>query len=431
MGVERGLEVFGRKSNIKAEYEREIGDSARQRISVGGDMQITDKTKAYLRYEQADRLSSGTLGGSVDTRNSLVAGVKSQVLPSTEMYSEYRIEGDISGEDVVAANGVKATLNLAENFVITPSIEFLNYFEGSGKSDSIAASVGMRDTRDPNIKQLLRMETRHSDDEKFYGLNGTYIQKFSDNTTFLVQDELRFSQYQDGREDSLKNTLTLAAAHRPKLDDNYNAIYAYKWEKDDSSNTNTHILSTHQHYQINESWNVSGRLGAKKQILNQAGANHESDAVMADARASWDVTNRLSLDVHGGVLGTNGFSEYSYSVGAGVNFNVVDNVQIGAGYNFAGFVDKDLDPDGYNAKGMYLGLQLKADEALFDWLGGDERRLIDVHCEPDSRIEITDANMQARQHKQMEDCRHQHGKMSSKSVETSDFHGPRQPITQQ
>ena len=228
VGVERSLDIFGRKSNLKAEYEREIGDAARQRISVGADMQITEKTKAYIRYEQADRLSSGTLAGSVDTRNSLVAGVKAQVLPSTEMYSEYRIEGDISGEDVVAANGVKATLNLDDNFVITPSIEFLNYFEDSDKSDSIAASIGIRDTRDPDSKKLLRAETRHTDDEQFYGLKGTYIQKFNDNTTFLIQDELRFNKYDDEREDTLQNTLTLAAAHRPKLDDNYNAIYAYK-----------------------------------------------------------------------------------------------------------------------------------------------------------------------------------------------------------
>ena len=369
-------------------------------------MQITEKTKAYIRYEQADRLSSGTLAGSVDTRNSLVAGVKAQVLPSTEMYSEYRIEGDISGEDVVAANGVKATLNLDDNFVITPSIEFLNYFEDSDKSDSIAASIGIRDTRDPDSKKLLRAETRHTDDEQFYGLKGTYIQKFSDNTTFMIQDELRFNKYDDEREDTLQNTLTLAAAHRPKLDDNYNAIYAYKWDKDDSTNTDTHILSTHQNYQINESWNVSGRLGAKKQILSQAGADYESDAVMADARLSWDMTNRLSFDVHGGVLGTNGFSEYSYSAGAGVNFNVVDNVQVGAGYNFAGFVDKDLDPDGYNAKGMYLGLQLKADEAMFGWLSGDDTsyRLINDNCEPNNRVEITDADMREKQRRQIEAC---------------------------
>ena len=405
IGVERGIEVFGRKGSIKAEYEREIGDADRQRASIGADMELTDKTKAYIRYEQADRLSSGTLAGSVDTRNSLVAGVKAQILPSTEMYSEYRIDGDISGEDVVAANGVKATLNLEDNLVVTPSIEFLNYMEDSDKSNSIAASVGIRDTRSADAKKLLRLETRQSGDEAYYGLNGTYVQKLNDDTTVMVQDELRFNQYDDEREDNIQNTLTIAAAHRPSKDGKYNALYAYKWETDDAANKDTHILSTHQHYRINESVDISGRLGAKQQTLNQAGVDYDSDAVMADARAQWEVTDRLSLDVHGGLLGTNGFTEKNYSAGAGVNFNVMDNLQIGAGYNIAGFVDKELDPDGRNAKGAYFGLQLKADEALFNWLSGDERPLVNKNCEPDNRVEVTDVSMLEKQRKQVAACR--------------------------
>ncbi|MEZ5449433.1 MAG: OmpA family protein [Thiolinea sp.] len=214
IGVERGVELFGRKGSVKAEYEHEIGNGERERAAIGAEMQLTEKTKGYIRYERADRLASGTLAGAVDTRNNLVAGVKSQVLPSTEMYSEYRIEGDISGQEVVAANGAKATLNLEENLVLTPSIEFLTYLESNGSKDSIAASIGIKDTRDPDSKKLLRAETRHNEDETFYGLNGTYVQKLNDTTTVMLQDELRLTQYDDDREDNLQNTLTLAAAHR-------------------------------------------------------------------------------------------------------------------------------------------------------------------------------------------------------------------------
>ncbi len=373
IGVERGVEIMGRKGSIKAEYEREIGGSeGRQRASIGADIALTDKTKAYLRYEQSDRLASGTLSGAVDTQNTLVAGVKSQVLPSTEMYSEYRIEGDISGEDVVAVNGGKATLNLDENLVITPSIEFINYLDGVDKSDAIAASVGIRDTREKDAKKLLRLETRQSDDEKFYGVNGTYVQKLSDTTTVMVQDELRYSQYDDERTDNVQNTLTLAAAHRPQGDGKYNALYAYKWDVNDTNNENTHILSTHQHYRVNDELDVSGRLGGKKQTLQQGDTDHATSAVLADARALWDVTEKASLDVHGGLLATDGASEKRYAFGAGFTYNVLNNVRLGAGYNFAGFDDKDLDPEGSNTRGAYVGLQMKADEALFGWLTGED-----------------------------------------------------------
>ena len=119
VGAERPVEILGKKGSIKAEHEREIGDGARQRTAVGADMQVGDKTKAYIRMENADRLAGGTLAGTVDTQNTLVAGVKTEVLPSTELYSEYRIEGDINGEDVVTANGAKANLEVEDNLTVT------------------------------------------------------------------------------------------------------------------------------------------------------------------------------------------------------------------------------------------------------------------------------------------------------------------------
>jgi len=405
LGLERQFDVLDRKVTAKGEYEREVGGSGRERISVGADVQLTDKTKAYLRYEQADRLGSGTLSSTVDTRNSLVAGVKSQVLPSTEMYSEYRIEGDISGEDMVAVNGGKATLNLEDNLVVTPSIEFLNYVEGDGGKDSIAASVGVRDTRDPNSKKLLRAETRHSEDEDFYGLKGTYVAKVTDSTSVMVQDELRYQQYGDERDDAIRNTLTLAAAHRPSGDGDYNALYAYKWDKDDANNVDTHVLSTHQNYRINESMDISGRLGAKQQILQADGLSQKSNAMMADARFGMDINERLSMDLHGGVLATDGGSEHRYSVGAGLSYTLMDNVQIGAGYNFSGFRDRELDSEGFNAKGAYVGLQMKVDEDLFTWLSGDEKQLINAQCEPLHPVERLDAEQQKMLEKQRTRCR--------------------------
>lgn len=371
VGVERNIKVFERDGSVKAEYEREIGgDSDRQRASIGAELEVNDKTKAYIRYEQADRLSSGTLAGAVDTSNNLVAGVKTQVLPSTELYSEYRIEGDISGEDVVAVNGAKSTFDLEKNLVVTPGIEFMNYDDNSEKSDSIAASVGLSDTRDPDAKKLLRLETRHSDDEDYYGLSGTYVQKLNETTTVMAQDDLRLQKYADGREDALQNTLTLAAAHRPAGSDDYNALYAYKWDKNDTDNTNTHILSTQQHYRVNEDVDVSGRLGAKHQTLKSDASDSSSNAVLADGRVTWDINDRFSFDAHGGVL--NSDANTAYSLGAGIAFNVIDNVRLGAGYNFLGFNDSDLDSEGFNVQGGYVGLQMKADEALFGWLTGEK-----------------------------------------------------------
>lgn len=379
LGVERNVELFGKKGSIKAEHEREVGDDSRQRTTVGANLQIDDKTSAYVRYEKADRLAGGTLAGAVDTQSNLVAGVKTQVLPSTEMYSEYRIEGDISGEDVVAVNGGKATLNLDQNLVVTPSIEFMDYQEGSTKQDSIAASVGIRDTRSPDSKKLLRLETRQSDDEKYYGVNGSYVTRVNENVTAMVGDELRYTTYSDGREDNIQNTLTVAAAHRPKEGGPYNALYSYKWKKDTQDDENTHILSTHQHYRVDEKTDLSGRLGFKQQNLQAGDVKETSRTLLLAGHAQKDLTERMGVDVHAGLM-TTGNDDQRYLAGAGVNYRIMKNVRVAAGYNIAGTSDNDLDPNGAYAQGGYVGLQLKVDEDMFDWLADKPDK--DKGCRP-------------------------------------------------
>lgn len=382
VGAERPVEIMGKKGNIKAEHEREIGDGSRQRTAIGADMQVGEKTKAYARFENADRLAGGTLSGTVDTQNTLVAGVKTEVLPNTEMYSEYRIEGDINGQDVVTANGAKANLNIEENLTVTPSIEFLNYHEGSTREDSIAASVAIQDTRDKAAKKLLRLETRQSDSETYYGANGAYVARAGEDLTVMVGDELRYQKDKTTGEDKLANTLTLAAAHRPKDGGSYNALYAYKWKKDDANSENTHIFSTHQHYRLSNDTDVSGHVGAKLQQLQTRSTRTDSNVVLAAAHAQTDITERVGLNGHVGLLGSGGDTT-RYTAGAGVHVNLIDNLRLGAGYNVAGFDDNDLDPQGRYASGAYLGLQMKADEAMFSWLQDDK----DKNCKSLTMVE--------------------------------------------
>jgi uncharacterized repeat protein (TIGR01451 family) len=381
VGVERNVELLGKKGSVKVEHEREIGDAGRQRTTVGAELELAQKTKGYVRYENADRLAGGTLAGAVDTQSNLVAGVKTDVLPSTELYSEYRIEGDISGQDAVAVNGGKATLKLEDNLVVTPSLEYLNYLDGSAKEDSVAASIAVQDTRSKDAKKMARLEARHSESEKYYGINSSYVARLNENVSGLVGDELRFTQRDSGN--TVQNTLSLAAAYRPKAGGPYNALYAYKWKKDTEQDENTHILSTHQNYQVSKNTDISGHFGAKQQNLTENQTTRQSRALLGAVKAETDLTDRIGLEGHAGLMSTGG-NDQRYLAGAGVFFNVMDNMRVEAGYNGAGVTESDLDPNGEYAQGGYVGLQVKADEALFDWLSPDK----DKNCHPRTMVEL-------------------------------------------
>jgi len=49
-------------------------------------------------------------------------------------------------------------------------------------------------------------------------------------------------------------------------------------------------------------------------------------------------------------------------------------MRIGVGYNIKGFEDKDLDSEGYNKQGVYIGLQYKFDEKNLGWLSGAQQQ---------------------------------------------------------
>ena len=90
---------------------------------------------------------------------------------------------------------------------------------------------------------------------------------------------------------------------------------------------------------------------------------------MADGRIIWDMTRRFDLDLHAGAITTDGVDERRYSYGFTVNALIRRNLRMGVGYNFQGFRDADLDPEGYNAEGVYVGLEYKFDEDDLGWLG--------------------------------------------------------------
>jgi len=369
VGAKKAINIAGRKGSLEGEYEQDFDSTARRRIALTADMQVHDKVKVYARGERINSLSGVSgLSASAGEQDTFSVGVKSNLLPSTELFSEYRVRGGISGRDLETASGIRGTYELRKGLSVSPHFEIVKNLEGSG-SDSVSASIAYKDSRYANRISALRLETRHDDSREYYGLQADYVKRLNTNWSALFKDTLRYESPKTGS-DLLDNTLTLGLAYRPLRENKQHAIFFYQNKEErggDNGDCSTHILSTHQNYEIKEDVLISGRLGGKLEDCNGS----KSDAVILDGRVTWDITNRLDVDVHAGILGTNGLQEKNYSVGAGVNYLVRKNLQVGLGYNVKGFKDDDLDPDNFNDKGVYLGLKYKFDENSLNWLTGE------------------------------------------------------------
>ena len=243
--------------------------------------------------------------------------------------------------------------------------------KSAGVTDSIAASVGVVDTRNPNSRRLLRFETRQTDVSDYVGLRASYAARISQDWTGVVTENLSRQDNAAG-EDTLRHSLVAGFSRRPKLNNRYHSLWMYNWKEEKGVaagiRRSVHLISTHQNVRLSNGALLSGRLGGKRLKTHYSNTGKTEFAVLADVRLNFDFNRRLNVDLRGGMLATEGMSEMRYSAGAGLYYVINQNARIGFGYNFGGFTDEDLDSEEYHAHGWHFGLQYKFDEEFLKWL---------------------------------------------------------------
>ncbi len=374
VGATRSFTLLDRSGSVGVEYEQEAGSDERKRWLADMSWQAHEKARIYGRYEQINSLTgiTGLSKEEEEVRTSF--GVESTWLPSTTMYNEYRLEGGIDGRDLEAASGIRGDYELEPGLVISPTFEMIDTLEGERGQDNKAVSLGYRDSRNENSRKIARVEARKSESETYYGLDLNYVARVNEDWSSFIREDVRWRNPDEG-DNVLNHTFTLGMARRPRQSNRHHLLFMYQWmeDKEESSvgDRTAHLVSAHSNVEIDEDTIWSGRVGFKHEKHDLQGKSFDTDVWMIDSRWTKDITRRIDLDLHGGILGTNGTDQMRYSLGLGVNYLVRKNLRIGLGYNFTGFEEDDLDSQGYNAQGVHFGIQYKFDEDMFGWLGGD------------------------------------------------------------
>ena len=369
LGADREFILGGKSGSVRAEYEQDTGLASRRRVALGAKVHVHEKVRVYSNYELANSLL-GVTGLNFDQRaESLTLGVESSVLPSTRLYSEYRMRGAFNGRDHATATGIRADYEVRRNLRVTPTFEMIQSIDEG--TDSIAASISVVDTRNPNSRRLARLETRQSDTTDHIGVRASYAARLNEDWTAVVTENLS-RQSNEGAEDTLRHSFVAGLSRRPKLDNRHHMLLLYNWKEESGLGSgfdrSVHLLSTHQNLQLSNQALLSGRLGGKHQVSRFDSGDITDFALLADARLNFDINRRFNVDLRGGLLATDGTSEMRFSAGAGIHYLINKNARVGLSYNFGGFSDEDLDQEEYNAHGLRLGVQFKFDEDMFEWL---------------------------------------------------------------
>ena len=376
-GLRASTEIFGAPVSGELEVAKAV-DTPAFRANARIDVDVAPGTAVYLKHEFAndDATLTGPEGdgylsaADAFSQGRTAFGVEHDWRSDTRVYTETRLtgySGDRGTENVI---GLRGDYVIKEGVTLQAQAENVRAFSGDA-SDSTAVSLGLRDERRKDMSRAFRLESRVQEDDWTFGATAAIEGRATEELTLFAAARYEGRLPETGF-DSHSGNVKLGAAFRPTNNRTHVlALYEGKYEREavaSGDETFTHILSAHLNAQLTDRLQFSGRIGARFSDFRFDGRRYRGDAELIDARVIYAVNDRLSFEGRGGALTTGRGDSLSWSGGLGINYAATENVEFGVGYNFSGFRDEDLDPQGFNREGVYMRINLKFDEGLFNWL---------------------------------------------------------------
>jgi len=368
------------RMRLLGEYEQDISQANRNRVTVGGDYRFSEQYRAYGRAEFANGLGGQNgLALPNSRQTALVAGVSGNYMKGGELFNEYRLRDALSGRDAMNATGLRNTITYADGIRFNVGAEHLKAISGNTSSAN-ALTGGVDLTYDPRWRATGRLEWRQDANYDNWLSTLGYTAKIDRDWSFLARNQLVLSEARNstvpGR---IQDRFQVGAAYR-QTDTNFvNALglYELRYEKTNPAfgsagyyERTVHVLSTHADYHPSRPVWITGRFAAKWVNENfDGGISSSYSAFLLGARWVHDITEKWNIGAQANVLWSPQGNSRQPAVGVEAGYLIRQNLWVTVGYNWTGFSDRELQGAGYTNRGVYVRLRFKFDETLLR--GGD------------------------------------------------------------
>ena len=364
------------RMRLLGEFEQDVAQASRNRVTVGGDYRFSEQYRAYGRAEFANGLG-GQNGLAIPNsrQTALVAGVSGNYMKGGELFNEYRLRDAISGRDAMNATGLRNTISYADGIRFTAGAEHLHAVSGNTSSAN-ALTGGVELTYDPRWRATARLEWRQDANYENWLSTLGYTAKLDREWSLLTRNQLVVSDARNPTVPSrIQDRFQIGAAYREIDTNKVNALglYELRYEKTDPALGTTgyyertaHVISTHADYHPSRPVWVTGRVAAK--WVNErfdGGIASTYSALLLGGRWVYDITEKWNIGAQANLLMSPQGGSRQSAVGVEAGYLIRQNLWITTGYNWTGFSDRELQGAGYTNRGVYVRLRFKFDETLF------------------------------------------------------------------
>lgn len=393
-------------ANFFGEWENDIVQLDKRTVSIGGNYQVDEKTKLYVKHELISSLGGPFELNNFQQQNNTVIGVESAYAKDAQLFNEFRARDSLNGPQTEAAIGLRNTWRLAEGLRANTSFERVAPIKGFNRNatnvngdaaappttvqaaprlETTAITGALEYTGSEDWKATARLELRRSESEDSLLNTIGFATRLTDEWTFLGKSILYLSRSKaeetretiggggiHGNGDRTQARVQAGLAYRPVQSDLWNALgkYEYKTEQDGTQvdldlRRKVHILSLDVNLQPTADWSFGAHYAGKLAFENSNGQHSTYDAHYVTGRATYDINGSWDAALNVSAMFSSKGGSTHYGVSPEIGYTLKENLRVGVGYTFFGFSDPDLTTEEYTQGGVYLAVRWKFDEHLF------------------------------------------------------------------
>jgi uncharacterized repeat protein (TIGR01451 family) len=359
-----------------ADYEQDVSNSDKRVLGLGANYQFWEKGRVYFRQEVISSLGDLYSLNPLQRRSTTQIGIDSTYFKDAHVFSEYRIQDELSGRDAEAAIGLRNNWHIAKGWTANTSVESvrsLNNILNGTSINSLALTGAVEYTAHENWKASARTEWRGSTNGDSILNTLGFAARLSDSWTFLGRNILSDITTKGATESKhIQDRLQAGFALRDFERNRWNALALVEYKNDSDNSqpenpvkTRVGIFSTTANYQVAAPFTISGRYAAKWNLDTSSGISSSATMQMLGARGTWDLGKRWDVGGSASTLYSLAASSRQYEMGPEIGYRLISNMWISTGYNLTGFRDDDLAGENVTRRGAFVRMRFKFDENIF------------------------------------------------------------------
>ena len=235
---------------------------------------------------------------------------------------------------------------------------------GTIDDDFTAVSLGTA-YRTKQWSWTSRIETRVGELQDQISFISGFYQELAHGIGYSINLDLTATNGDDG-EDSRLGSLDLGFVYRP-LGSRWIFLDRSEFRIEDGDGTFDHVSrrlvnNMHVNFKWSEHLQISMQYGAKYLLDQIDGDNLTGFVDLWGIELRRDINERWDFGLHARFRNSWQSQVYDTSYGVSLGHELMTNLWVSAGYNFAGFRDDDFSDSSYSAKGAFIRFRFKFDQ---------------------------------------------------------------------